>query len=261
MRHLKVSEDASRFPTMRYYKPMNIESIAVLVVATFAGVVASISGFGIGSLLTPLFALRMDFQLAVAAVSIPHLIATAYRFILIRKDLNKAIFIKFGIWSALGGLLGSLIGVVVQHKVLALTLSILLIFTGLTGVLGLAEKMRFAQKFGWLAGLSSGIFGGLVGNQGGIRSAALLGFDLSKTEFVATTTAIGLVVDAARMPIYFSQRASDMAAIWSSISVAIAGVVIGTWLGKKILNKIPERIFKRVVCAIILLLGIGLLLR
>lgn len=246
---------------MRYYKPMSIESIAVLVVATFAGVVASISGFGIGSLLTPLFALRMDFQLAVAAVSIPHLIATAYRFLLIRKDLNKAIFIKFGIWSAIGGLSGSLIGTVVHNTVLALTLSILLIFTGTMGVLGLLEKMRFGQKFGCLAGLSSGIFGGLVGNQGGIRSAAMLGFNLTKAEFVATSTAIGLVVDAARMPVYCSQRASDIAQNWLTISVAIIGVLIGTWFGKRLLNIIPERIFKRIVCAIILLLGIYLLLK
>lgn len=238
---------------------MNIESIAVFIAAAFAGAVASISGFGIGSLLTPLFALRMDFQLAVAAVSIPHLIATAYRFILIRKDLNKAVFIRFGTWSALGGLSGSLIGVAIQHRALSLTLSILLIFTGSMGVLGLLEKMRLAQKFGWIAGLCSGIFGGLVGNQGGIRSAALLGFSLTKTEFVATTTAIGLIVDAARMPIYFIHRAPDPAQKWLPISIAIIGVILGTWLGKLLLTKIPERIFKRIVCAIILLLGIGLL--
>lgn len=239
---------------------MNIESIAVFIASAFAGAVASISGFGIGSLLTPLFALRMDFQLAVAAVSVPHLIATAYRFVLIRKDLNKAVFIRFGIWSAIGGLIGSLIGVAIQHRALSLTLSILLIFTGLMGVLGLLEKMRFAQKFGWIAGLCSGIFGGLVGNQGGIRSAALLGFSLTKTEFVATTTAIGLIVDAARMPIYFIHRAPDLAQKWLPISIAIIGVILGTWLGKLLLTKIPERIFKRIVCAIILILGIGILL-
>ena len=46
------------------------------VVAVFAGAVASITGFGIGSMLTLLLALQTGMPLAVAAVSIPHLLAT-----------------------------------------------------------------------------------------------------------------------------------------------------------------------------------------
>jgi hypothetical protein len=55
--------------------------------------------------------------------------------------------------------------------------------------------MRFGRITGYMAGALSGLFGGLVGNQGGIRSAALMGFDINKEAFVATATAIGLVVD------------------------------------------------------------------
>lgn len=240
---------------------MNVELLAVLAVATIAGGIASISGFGVGSLLTPLLALRMDLQLAVAAVSIPHLLGTAYRFVLIRKDLNKDVFIKFGIWSAVGGLLGGLLGTTIHDRALMIVFAILLIFAGLTGVLGLSEKMRFPQQLSWIAGLISGAFGGLVGNQGGIRSAALMGFNLSKTEFVATATGIGLLVDGARMPVYFYHRSADLIENWLPILVGTVGVLAGTWLGKLVLHKIPESVFKRVVCAIILLLGISMLFK
>jgi uncharacterized membrane protein YfcA len=53
-------------------------------VAILAGAIASVSGFGIGSLLTPLLAVRVGSKLAVAAVSVPHLTATALRFWLLR---------------------------------------------------------------------------------------------------------------------------------------------------------------------------------
>jgi len=53
-------------------------------------------------------------------------------------------------------------------------------------------RMRFRGQAGWIAGALSGLLGGLVGNQGGLRSAALLGFDLSKTKFVGTATAVAL---------------------------------------------------------------------
>ena len=51
-------------------------------------------------------------------------------------------------------------------------------------------------------GLVSGFFGGVAGNQGGLRAAALSAFRLSPGAFVATATATGLLVDAARAPVY-----------------------------------------------------------
>ncbi|MCC6979763.1 MAG: sulfite exporter TauE/SafE family protein [Candidatus Melainabacteria bacterium] len=240
---------------------MLTELIAIAIVSGLAGVVASIAGFGIGSLLTPLFALRMDLQLAVAAVSIPHLLSTVYRFVLIRKDLNKEVFVSFGIWSAVGGLSGGLMGIFIKEHQLIVLFATLLIFAGLSGVFGLSERFQFPRKFAWLAGLASGMFGGLAGNQGGIRSAALLSFNLSKMEFIATGTGIGLLVDAARMPVYFYQRFSDLLELQVPILIAVIGSLVGTWFGKLVLHKIPELIFKRIVCGIILVLGISMLLK
>jgi hypothetical protein len=48
-------------------------------VSILAGAVAAISGFGIGSLLTPVLSERYGIKAAVAMVSVPHLIGTAAR--------------------------------------------------------------------------------------------------------------------------------------------------------------------------------------
>src|SRR5689334_21026864 len=82
---------------------------AVLLVGLTAGAVASITGFGIGSLLTPLLSLRMETKIAVAAVSIPHVIGTAVRFWKMRRDVDRTLLWKFGVPSALGGLTGAVI--------------------------------------------------------------------------------------------------------------------------------------------------------
>jgi uncharacterized membrane protein YfcA len=58
-------------------------------VAVLAGAVASVSGFGTGSLLTPLLAVRVGTKLAVAAVAVPHLGATALRLWLMRKHVDR----------------------------------------------------------------------------------------------------------------------------------------------------------------------------
>ncbi len=235
--------------------------ILVLLAAVVAGGIASIAGFGIGSILTPLLTTALGTKLAVAVVSVPHLIATALRFVLIREHLDRRVFLTFGITSGLGGLAGALLHVWLKSVVLSYILGALLVFAGIMGVSGLASRMRFGRTTGWAAGALSGIFGGLVGNQGGIRSAALFGFDVKKESFVATATAIALLVDGFRMPVYAATQIHDVAAQWKFMAIACAGVVVGTFAGQPILRGIPERTFRAVVGLIILALGVWMLVR
>ncbi len=199
--------------------------IGILLAAMVAGGIASVSGFGIGSILTPLLATWLGTKLAVAVVSIPHFLGTALRFLLIRKHLDRRVLLTFGITSAIGGLVGALLHVWLKSVVLSYVLGALLVFAGVTGLTGIASKMRFGRTTGWIAGALSGIFGGLVGNQGGIRSAALLGFDVSKESFVATATAIALLVDLFRMPVYAATQWHDIVSSWRYVVIAAIGVL------------------------------------
>ncbi|HEY2499413.1 MAG TPA: sulfite exporter TauE/SafE family protein [Candidatus Angelobacter sp.] len=227
--------------------------------AILAGAIAALAGFGIGSLLTPLLALSVGTKEAVVAVSIPHLVATALRFWKLRHLIDRQVLKHFGIASAAGGLLGALLGSRFSSPILAYILGGLLVFAGLTGLTGVSKKMRFGKKIAWLGGAVSGLLGGLVGNQGGIRSAALLGFNLEAKTFVATATAIALIVDGARMPIYFfsSPETVQRLAVW--IAAMVAGAVIGTLAGGKVLARIPETYFRSLVGVLVLALGIMML--
>jgi hypothetical protein len=128
------------------------------------------------------------------------------------------------------------------------------------GITGLSRRMRFEGVVAWIAGGLSGAFGGLVGNRGGIRSAAMLGMRVSKESFVATATAIALAVDVARMPVYAFMQGKQVLDIWPVLLLAIIGVVLGTLAGERALRRIPEPLFRRVVSIIIMALGVALLL-
>jgi uncharacterized membrane protein YfcA len=233
----------------------------IVLVAMIAGAIASVAGFGVGSLLTPLVGLYVDLKVAVAVVSIPHFISTALRYWMLRKHVEWRVLWSFGLTSAAGGLCGAYLGTFMSSPILTAVLGVLLVFAGVMGVTGFASKMRFSGWVAWGAGAVSGVFGGLVGNQGGIRSAALMGFDIRKEAFVATATAVGLLVDGARMPVYFFTQWSDIAAAWPYVIAATIGVVIGTLVGERVLRRIPEKTFRTIVSAIILVLGVALLIQ
>jgi uncharacterized protein len=191
-----------------------------------------------------------------------YLIATALRFALIRRHVDKHVFRSFGITSAAGGLLAALLHIRFGSSILSYILSALRVFAGFMGFTGLSEHLRFEGLAAWIAGALSGIFGGLVGNQGGIRSAAMLGMRVSKESLVATATAtaIALIVDAARMPVYAVMQSRQVLNVWPLLLLTIIGVVTGTLAGARVLRKIPDALFRRILALIILALGVSLAL-
>jgi hypothetical protein len=232
----------------------------VAIVSVIAGATAAVSGFGIGSLLTPLLVLSLGMPTAsaVAVLAIPHAFATAIRFTRLRGDVHGPTFREFGVASAVGGLAGAALQSQLTSPVLTLVLSALIVLAGTTELL--QRRVPLPQTSGWrlVGGMLSGLFGGLVGNQGGIRSAALLGFQLQPRQLVATATASALLVDAARVPIYFLTARAAIADSLHLLLVVAAGVTVGTFIGVPILGRIPESAYRRLVGALLIVLGISL---
>ena len=226
--------------------------------AILAGAVAAVSGFGIGSLLTPLLMTSMPTAHAVAVLAIPHAVATAIRWIRLRRDVHTPTFREFGVASAIGGLAGAALQSQLATPVLTFVLASLLALAGTTELL--RRRIPLPQTRFWrtAGGILSGLFGGLVGNQGGIRAAALLGFGLGPRQLVATATASALLVDGARVPIYLASAGSTVAAATPLWLVASAGVTVGTLIGVPVLGRIPEAAYRRVIGVLLLALAAGL---
>jgi uncharacterized membrane protein YfcA len=237
---------------------MNFEFLVTLS-AIFSSAIAAIAGFGIGSIMTPVMNLQVELKVAVALVSIPHFVATIMRFWRLRRNLDRNVLVSFGITSAVGGLLGALLNTRLASPYLTIIFGGLLIFAGSMGLTGLSRKLRFGKTGSWVAGLLSGMFGGLVGNQGGIRAAAMLTFNLSPETFVATSTAIGVAVDLARMPVYFYSLGPEIISHAVVVGLGTAGVIAGTLSGIFILGRIPRDIFQKLVSGLILFLGLTML--
>ena len=231
---------------------------ALTVVAILSGATATVVGFGIGSLLTPLLAVRVGMPTAIAAIALPHAAATALRFWRLRRAVDWSVVRSFGLLSAAGGLAGALLYAQLGGRELSLALAGLLMLTGVTGLTGVLTRWNPSGLAG-LLGAVSGFFGGLAGNQGGVRSAALLTFGLTPAAFVATATATGLLVDLARTPVYLWRAGSDLWGLWLPLGLATAGVLGGTLLGERVLLGMSAERFRKVVSLAILALG-GLVL-
>lgn len=195
---------------------------------------------------------------AVAILAIPHAVATGIRWLRLRSGVHWPTFRQFGIASAAGGLAGAALQSRLGSPILTVVLASLLLVAGISELLERRIPLPRSSFWRILGGTLSGVFGGLVGNQGGIRAAALLGFQLQPRQLVATATASALLVDAARIPIYLLSEGPAIAAsvpLWVAASI---GAVIGTFLGIPVLARIPEKTYHRLLGALLVLLGLAL---
>ena len=115
--------------------------------------------------------------------------------------------------------------------------------------------MRLPQKIDFIGGFLSGLLGGFVGNQGAIRSAYLLNYNIPKEAFVATAAIIASVVDVTRIPVYMFNNKDVLADNAILLLITAISAFAGTFAGKRFLKKISVKTFKVYVAVAIVIIG------
>lgn len=236
---------------------MSLAFVALL--AFLAGAISAVGGFGIGSIMTPVLGLVIGVKLAVPAAAIPHFAGNAARLWTLRKNVDVAMLKAFGFTSAAGAVAGALLHAVTSAHALRIFFAFFLILFGAIGVITGDVRMRLHRRAAWVAGFASGLLGGLIGNQGGLRAAAMMALRVPKEAFVATAVATALVVDGARLPIYAFSSGRALLNVWPIVATATAAVLAGTYLGKTLFGRLNESQFRRAVSALLFALGVTII--
>jgi uncharacterized membrane protein YfcA len=105
-----------------------------------------------------------------------------------------------------------------------------------------------------VGGALSGFTAGLLGSGGAIRGVTMAAFNLEKSTFVATSAAIDFAIDATRTVVYYQNGYIGQEA-WRYLPYLFTIGLLGTWLGKLVLKRIPQTAFRKI--ALLLILGIG----
>jgi len=238
------------------------------------------SGFGLGTLLMPAFALFFPIEVAVAATAIVHLANNIFKVGLVGRNADLSIVLKFALPAAVFAVGGALllnffstVPPVVQYTIAERSFSITLLKLVISGlimifaVMELAprfEKLSFDTKFILLGGALSGFFGGLSGHQGALRSAFLIRAGLKKEVFIGTVVFAAVVVDISRLVIYgvtFFSRDFEVLRSHGGIELVVTGTLaafVGAYVGSRLVNKITMRTVQTIVGVLLLLIGVSL---
>jgi uncharacterized membrane protein YfcA len=105
--------------------------ILIYLTAFLAAGLALLSGFGLGTVLTPVFLLFYEAKIAIFLVAIVHLLNNLLKFALFKKHIDFEILKRFGVLALIGSLIGAFGQVYIANIWLKKLIGIVLIYLGL----------------------------------------------------------------------------------------------------------------------------------
>ncbi len=255
------------------YLIVSLASLAVAALTFF-------SGFGLGTLLMPVFALFFPVELAIAATAVVHLANNIFKAVLVGRNAVWKIVLKFAVPAALFAMVGALLlGRVSDLEPLAeysigaractitpvkLVISTLIFIFALFELVPRLKSFSLDPKYIPFGGALSGFFGGLSGHQGALRTAFLIKLGLTKEAFIGTVVLSAVIVDVFRIAVYgLTFVSKDMALLRTEsaqylVLWGIAAAFAGSFIGSRLLHKVTMHSIQIIVGVMLLLLALGL---
>lgn len=256
-------------------KMPGMEYLLVPLAALLASGLTLFSGFGLGTLLLPAFALFFPVDAAVALTAVVHFLNNLFKLALLGRAADRATVLRFGLPAVLCALLGAALLVhlqelrpLLEYGLGGRRLQVTPVKLCVAALMASFALLEIAPRFGSLAfhprwqplgGALSGFLGGLSGHQGALRSAFLLRAGLSKEAFVATGVVTACLVDASRLSLYAAHFAADgLGANAGLLALACLAAFAGAFLGRRLLRKVTLRAVQVLVAGLLLLLSLAL---
>jgi len=256
-----------------------MEYIVVCLVAVVVSGLTLFSGFGLGTVLMPAFALFFPVPVAVAATAVVHLANNLFKVFLVGRQADWPVVLRFALPGAAAAMLGAaLLNLFANvpplltyplggqlHEVSAVKLIIGAVIIGfaLFELSPRLSQLTFDRKYLSLGGAVSGFFGGLSGNQGALRSAFLIKAGLGKEAFIGTGTVSAVIVDLARLLVYglsFYTTKLDLLGshIGGLVLAATLSAFLGAFLGVRLIHKVTLHAIQIIVGVMLVLVGVGM---
>jgi uncharacterized membrane protein YfcA len=252
-----------------------MEIVIISLVAFIVSILTFFSGFGLGTILTPVFMIFFPVELAIALTGVVHFFNNIFKLFLVGRNANKEVLLRFGIPAVIAAIVGSWILISItdlqplfsydafgkrfEVSPVKFIISILLIIFASIDLIPYFRKLQFGKEKLPIGGALSGFFGGLSGNQGALRSAFLIKAGLSKEAFIGTAVVVSTFVDFTRLSVYASRFAK--AGLDENLTLLICATlaaIAGAFIGNKLLKKVTLHFLQVTVAIMLIIISVAL---
>lgn len=234
---------------------MPLASLIFILLALVSEFLGTVGGFGSSVFMIPLAQLLLGLQVVLALTALLHVFGNGSRVFLFWRDTAWRTTLWFAVPSILCTVAGAWLTDQLDTRVLEAAMGGIVAAIAILFLFKPEFRLPGTPRWAVGTGAVSGLLTGLVGTGGAIRAAGLAGFGLGKNAFIATNAAIDLGNDLSRSVVYLYKGYLPRE-YWLLVPLLLAAAWLGSWLGKKVTDRMPQERFRVVV--LVLILGIGL---
>lgn len=252
-----------------------MDILILSLVAFGVSILTFFSGFGLGTILTPVFMVYFPAELAIALTGVVHFFNNIFKLLLTGKHIDAGVVLRFGIPAVLAAIAGSMLmlrmtqlqplfsytisGATFEVHLIKLIVAVLLIIFAGIELIPYFKKLQFGPEKLPIGGAISGFFGGLTGNQGALRSAFLIKAGLSKEAFIGTAVAVSTLVDITRLGVYSTRFfQTGLQENIPLVSIVTLSAIAGAFIGNKLLKKVTLQFLQITVAILLMAVSVAL---
>jgi uncharacterized membrane protein YfcA len=236
------------------------EGLLFFSLALLAEILGTIGGFGSSLFFIPIASFFFDFQTVLGITGLFHVFSNLTKIGLFRQGVDYKVVLWIGIPSVIAVILGSFFGAIISGKILEISMGILIVTLGLIFLFYQPKPITPKPWVSVLGGATAGLLSGALGTGGAIRGLVLAGYQLSIASFIATSAWIDLAVDISRSVVYISEGFVQWGAI-ALLAMLLVISVVGNFIGKLILNRVDQSVFRKWVLWMVVLTGLTTLVK
>ena len=221
---------------------------------------AAVAGFGGAAILLPILVPIFGVRDAIPILTVAQLVGNLSRVWFNRRDLEWRVVVWFAAGGVPAALAGGFLFASAPLKFLTRLLGIFLIAVVVYRHSGKSSARRLPLRAFPLIGAVFSFLSALLGSVGPIMIPFFLAYGLVKGALIGTEALATVVMHVTKLVAYGSTSVLTTAGLQLGLAIG-AIMILGSFVGKTLLDRLPERLFLFLVEATLIVAGVTFLIR
>jgi len=234
--------------------------IAVIVTALVASILAAVAGFGGAVIMLPVLVWAVGIRDAIPLLTIAQLIGNLSRVVFNRRELKWPVVWRFALGAVPAAVIGGIMFATAPATALVRLLGVFLIIMVIYRHTSWGKNARLTLRGFIPLGAVSGILSAVLGTVGPFAAPFFLSYGLIKGAYIGTEAMTAVIMHITKLGVYGSYALIGARTLLIGIAIG-AVMILGTYLGKWLLNKVPEHIFPYIIEGTMLVAGVIFIIR
>lgn len=229
------------------------------LVAAFSAFVGSVAGSGGSTILLPVLVLYYGVHNAVPILTIANFSANVSRMIINRREIVFPVVGWFVLGSFPMSVLGAWMFIVADANLLTRLLGALLIVVVLWRRLRTRPPIMRGAMWFWPVGAVCGFLEGVMGTVGPLMAPFFLAYGLMRNAYIGTDALATVAMQGTKLAVFGSAQVLTPGLIVAGL-ILIPFMIGGTVIGKRLLERVPERVFALLIEGMLVVAGLNFLI-